>query len=488
MESQEYPSEDEHREHLAQYKINPQRAMFTIILSILVDTFGYSMVIPLLPKIASDLGAPDIMIGLMISANAIATLIFGPIWGKLSDKYGRKPILMISQAGTAAAFLTITFTNSIPMIFLARILDGVFGGQYPVIRAYISDITTPQTRAAQMGKIMVGYTLGMVLGPVLGGVLGAITWRYPPLVATILAVLSIFLTARVLVESMPQQRINDLKIKNDNLNSLDPDYGIIRQENLNIQDNIQMIKEMIDGESLRNAKKKLKEKKKKRRKRSIWNKEVGIRFVQVYLNSTMAILFGASFSLVIFKRYSEETWVIGSIMAVSAGITGLYGFFLMRRTIRFVGEKRMLFLGIGLYALLFVIYPYLFELWMVYIFVIFYGFCMATVGPLISANITKAVGPDKQGEVSGYTTTIQAISQTVNPLISTGFLEIGGIFLGIFYLTSYELIGFTIVLVAVLLFFIVYIDVKLHPKLYYYERIRRARKKKHKQKLKEAKN
>lgn len=173
MNTQNYPSAEEHKEHLGQYQINPNRAMFTIILSILVDVFGYSMVMPLLPFIVIDsLGASPFMYGLIISSNAIAILIFGPIWGKLSDKFSRKPILIVSQAGTGAAFLLLAFSSSIPIIFAGRILDGIFSGQFPIIRAYVSDVTTPQTRASYMSKIMVGFTGGMIIGPLLGGFLG----------------------------------------------------------------------------------------------------------------------------------------------------------------------------------------------------------------------------------------------------------------------------------------------------------------------------
>lgn len=94
--------------------------------------------------------------------------------GKLSDKYGRKPILLISQASTGLSFLILGVSNSIYIILIARIIDGIFGGQIPVIGAYITDITTPQTRASHMGKIMVGYTSEMTLGPLVGGFLGSI--------------------------------------------------------------------------------------------------------------------------------------------------------------------------------------------------------------------------------------------------------------------------------------------------------------------------
>ncbi|KKM76673.1 hypothetical protein LCGC14_1377740, partial [marine sediment metagenome] len=127
------------------------------------------------------------------------------------------------------------------------------------------------------------------------------------------------------------------------------------------------------------------------------------------------------------------------------------------------------------YIILFLIYPYLFEIWMVYVFLIAYALCMASVYPLISSNITKAVGPEKQGAISGWTTNIQGISQTISPLISTGFLEIGSITIGLFYLDSYQLIGFVIVILAIALLIIAYIDVKKHPRLYAYEKIRKKR-------------
>ena len=126
MNTQSFPTDEEHEAYLGQFQINPSRAMFTLILSIMVDVFGFTMVMPLLPALAKSLGATDFMYGLIISSNAVAVLIFGPIWGKLSDKYGRKPILMISQAGTGVAFLLLAFSNSLYIILAGRILDGIF--------------------------------------------------------------------------------------------------------------------------------------------------------------------------------------------------------------------------------------------------------------------------------------------------------------------------------------------------------------------------
>ena len=434
MKTPNFPSDEKHLEYLKQYQINPNRAMFTLILSILVDVFGFSMVLPLLPGLAKSLGASDLLYGIILSSNAIMILIFGPLWGKLSDKYGRKPILMISQAGTGVAFLLLAFSNSIYVIFAGRILDGIFSGQFPIVRAYISDVSTPQTRSSQMSKIMVGFTSGMIIGPLLGGLLGIFGWWYPMIFASLLSIVSIILTRQVLVESMPRERIEDLKIKR------------------------QLRKESIDG------------------KQKTRSKEIGIRFIQVFLHSLISIIFSSSLSLSLFKKFNASPSIIGTIMSITGVVLLIYGLFLMRRIIMKIGEKRIFFFCIIGYLILFMIYPYLSELWMYYIFMVFYALCMASVYPLISSNITKAVGPDKQGTISGWTTNIQSISQTVSPIISTSFLQIGGLTIGLLFFNSYQLIGFTNVILAAVLLTVAAIDVKKHPQLYAWEKLIKKRK------------
>ncbi len=439
----QFQSDEEHREHLGQYQINPSRALFTIILSILVDVFGYSMVMPLLPTIViNTLGASALTYGLIISSNAIAILIFGPLWGKLSDKYGRKPILIISQAGTGVAFLLLAFSNSIPIIFAGRILDGIFSGQFPIIRAYISDVTTPQTRASQMGKIMVGFTGGMIIGPLLGGFLGTFEWWLPMLFAYFLTILSMILTLSVLVESMPKERINDLREK--------------KRQQIEINSDME---------------------------EKIWNKEVGIRFTQIFIQSLISIIFGSSFAFILNERFGATPLIIGTIMSITGSVLLVYGLFIMKRIIRKIGEKKIFFSSIIGYIILFMIYPYLIELWMLYVFMVPYALCMSSVYPLISSNITKAVGPAKQGTVSGWTTNIQSISQSISPLIAASFLQIGGLYIGFLFISSYQLIGLTNVLLSITLFLIAYFDVKKHPKLYAYEILMRQKEAEGKERL-----
>jgi MFS family permease len=230
METQRFQTDEDHREYLAKFQINPKRAMFTIILSIFVDTLGYVMVMPLLPGIVLGLGASFIIYGLIIASNAVMILIFGPFWGKLSDKYGRKPILVISQLGTGIAFFILIFSDSLPIILLSRMVDGMFSGQMPIVRAYISDITTPQTRSSHLGKIMSGFTSSMIIGPFIGGVLGFFNWRFPMIFACIFTAISIIFTLTLLVESMPKERIQELKIElQDKKESPDYKKGILNK-------------------------------------------------------------------------------------------------------------------------------------------------------------------------------------------------------------------------------------------------------------------
>jgi DHA1 family tetracycline resistance protein-like MFS transporter len=369
-------------------------------------------------------------------------LIFGPIWGKLSDKYGRKSILMISQAGTGAAFLLLAFSNSLYIILAGRILDGIFSGQFPIIRAYISDVTTPQTRASQMSKMMVGYTSGMIVGPVLGGILGSFGWGVPMIFASLLCVLSIVLTYSVLVESMPKERIADLKVKRD------------------------LLKNSSDGIE------------------SIWTKEVGFRFFQLLLHSFIAMIFQTGLSFTLFIRYTANYVIIGSIMSITGIVLLVYGLFLIKRVIQKFGEKRIFFLSICGYIILFLIYPYLGEFWMMYPFMAIYALCMSSVYPLISTNITKAVGPARQGELSGWSTNFRSIAQIASPFISMVFLELRGLTIGLIYFNSYQLVGFTIVILAMILLIVAFIDVKIHPRLYSYEKALRKRKKESKKAMK----
>ncbi|MFW9784191.1 MAG: MFS transporter, partial [Candidatus Heimdallarchaeota archaeon] len=209
--------------------------------------------------------------------------------------------------------------------------------------------------------------------------------------------------------------------------------------------------------------------------KSIWNKEVIMRLAQTFLTSLISFMFTSSFPLVLAKKYEADTSSIGLLMAVAGAGLLIYGIVLMKPLIRKIGEKYLLITTFIMLIIVFEIYPYLAELWMFYIFVLPFAFCMAFMRPLISANIAKAVDPLKQGTISGWAVNLQSFSQILAPLISTGFLEVGGLRILALNLNPYQLIGFTNVIFALILFTIGYIDLSIHPKLYLYEKLRRKR-------------
>jgi len=428
MADRKFLNKEEHADHLKNYSIDPRKAMFTIILSIIVDVFGYSMVLPLLPEIVKNFGSSAIVVGLLVSSNALSAFIFGPIWGRLSDKYGRKPILLISQAGTGISFLVLALSPNIYIILFSRILDGVFGGQIPVIRAYIADITTPATRASEMGKLMVGHTVGMVFGPIVGGLLGALNWRYPSLLAVILSIIAIILTIRVLIESMPKDRILDIKQQ-------------------------QKIRELSSEN-----------------KRKTFTREIIVRFAQVFLLFSITVMFNSSMALILDVRYGASTIIIALLMTLAGVTIMIYGGLLMKPLFKKLGEKRVLLFASILLILNFLAFPFMTELWMIFAFIPSFVFSMVFLPSLIQSNITKAVDSDKQGLVSGMTTNIQSIAQIISPLIATGFIEIGGLTIGMIFFDPYELIGYLSAILGIILFVVLFFDLKRHSYLFSYEK------------------
>ncbi len=180
-----------------------KKALFTIFLIILTDIIGFGIIIPLLPTISADLGIKGVALGLLTASYALAQFISSPILGNLSDKFGRKPILVFSKAGTVLAYVMLAFSKSYYLILLSRLIDGFTGGNIPAARAYISDVTTKENRARGMAIIGISFGLGFILGPALGGIFFSIgkSKTLPALIGAGLSLLSLVLTQLFLDES-----------------------------------------------------------------------------------------------------------------------------------------------------------------------------------------------------------------------------------------------------------------------------------------------
>lgn len=170
------------------------RPLLIILLTILVNLIGFGIIVPLLPFYAETFGASPFQIGTLFAVFSLCQLFAAPVLGDWSDKYGRRPILVLSLAGTVVSFVMLALAHSYTMLFLARVVDGLSGGNISTARAYVADVTEPRDRARAYGLIGAAFGLGFILGPALSGVLAPISIAAPiwaaaglTLIATVMA-------------------------------------------------------------------------------------------------------------------------------------------------------------------------------------------------------------------------------------------------------------------------------------------------------------
>ena len=141
------------------------RPLLIIFLTILVNLIGFGIIIPLLPFYATTFGASPLMVGLLFASFSLAQLVASPVLGAWSDKWGRRPILIFSLLGTVVSFVMLAVAHSLAMLFFARIVDGLSGGNITTARAYIGDIATDENRAKSFGFLGAAFGLGFIIGP-----------------------------------------------------------------------------------------------------------------------------------------------------------------------------------------------------------------------------------------------------------------------------------------------------------------------------------
>jgi MFS transporter, DHA1 family, tetracycline resistance protein len=185
--------------------VKQRSPLLPIFLIVLVDVLGFTIVIPLLGFYAEHFNASPLVATTLVSVYAVCSLISTPLIGRLSDRYGRRPLLLFSQAGTCAGFLMLAFSSSLWMVFLGRILDGITAGNLSIAQAYISDHTKPENRAKAFGVIGIAFGVGFAFGPGLGGELSKYGIHVPFVVAASLSALSMVATYTLLPRTKPPQ-------------------------------------------------------------------------------------------------------------------------------------------------------------------------------------------------------------------------------------------------------------------------------------------
>jgi multidrug resistance protein len=179
--------------------------LLVLFLTVFIDMVGFGIVIPVLPLYAERFQASPMAIGWLTGIYSGMQIIFTPILGKLSDRFGRRPVLMLSLAGTAVGFALMGIAESLVLLFVARIISGITGGNIAIPQAYIADVTTPETRSKWMGMIGAAFGLGFTFGPMIGGIMSRISYSAPFYFAAALTVANVILLYFILPESLPKE-------------------------------------------------------------------------------------------------------------------------------------------------------------------------------------------------------------------------------------------------------------------------------------------
>ncbi|MBL8046792.1 MAG: MFS transporter, partial [Anaerolineales bacterium] len=185
------------------------KKILPIFVIVLIDLLGLTIIIPLMPLYATSFGADALTIGLLGSAYPLMQFIGAPLLGRLSDRYGRKPVLVVSQIGTLIGFVVLGFANTLWALFLARIIDGLSGANISTAQAAITDSTTEKTRTQGLGLLGAAFGLGFIIGPIIAVIALAVSnnnYAVPAFVAAGFSLISILLTWFWLPETLPTER------------------------------------------------------------------------------------------------------------------------------------------------------------------------------------------------------------------------------------------------------------------------------------------
>ena len=357
---------------------NRKAAIGFIFITLLIDVTGLGLIIPVVPKLIEDLlhttniSKVALFGGLLTFSYAIMQFLFAPVLGNLSDKYGRRPVLLFSLLGFGLDYLLLAFAPSIGWLFVGRIIAGITGASMTTASAYIADISTPETRAQNFGMIGAAFGLGFIVGPMIGGLLGEMGPRIPFLVAAGLALLNAAYGYFVLPESLDASNRRAFEWKRANPVS-----------------------------SLKNL--------------SRFPAVAGliISFFLIYVASHAV---QSNWSYFNIEKFKWSPKMIGISLAVVGVLVSLVQGVLVRFVNPKIGNEKSVYLGLGLYTIGLVLFGLASQSWMMFAFLVPY--CLGGIsGPGLQAIISGSVPSNEQGELQGSLTSVISITSIVGPLV-----------------------------------------------------------------------
>lgn len=358
---------------------NRKAALGFIFFTLLIDVTGLGIIIPVLPKLIEELIHGNISLasqygGWLTFAYAIMQFFFSPFLGNLSDKYGRRPILLFSLFGFGVDYIFLSFAPTIEWLFVGRIIAGITGASFTTATAYIADISAPEDRAKNFGLIGAAFGLGFIIGPVVGGLLGQYGSRIPFLAAAGLTFINFFYGFFVLPESLPVKNRRKFEWKRAN------PFGAFKH-----------LKKYPAVAAL------------------------AISFFLVYMAGQSVQSIWAFFGI---ERFKWSPKLIGISLGMVGLLVGLVQGVLIRYINPKLGNIKSIYIGFGMYALGLILFACATQGWMMFIFLIPY--CLGGIsGPALQSIITGHVPANEQGELQGALTSLISATSILSPVIMT---------------------------------------------------------------------
>ncbi|MBI2314577.1 MFS transporter [Candidatus Daviesbacteria bacterium] len=357
-------------------RISKKQPLFFLYLTIFVNIIGFGMVFPLLPFYAKEFQASEAVIGFLAASFAIGEFLFAPLWGRLSDRFGRKPIILISLLGISVAFASFAIANTLTWLFISRFLQGVFSSAaFTAASAYVVDMTTREERISGMSRLGASLATGFIFGPAIGGVLSSVSHQLPFFAAAAITIFNLISVQLFLKESLKE-----------------------KEEKLILKEGFLNIKAMYKG--LRGP--------------------LGGLFILIFIwsyalsNNQVAVpLFGT-------EILKASAVLIGIFFSLQGLTSGSVQWFLLGKIASRVGEHKIIFLGLSFMMVSLFILPFSQAAFMMAILMIVFSFGSAITRPTLQTLISKYTH-EGQGTTMGIASAFEASGRIIGPILGGSF-------------------------------------------------------------------
>jgi MFS transporter, DHA1 family, tetracycline resistance protein len=342
-----------------------------IFLTVFIDLVGFGILLPLLPYYAETFGASATAIGLLSASYSLMQFLFAPIWGRLSDRYGRRPLILISLAGSCVGFLIAGLAKTLTALFVGRIVSGIAGAIVPTTHAYIADVTPPENRAKGMGLVGAAFGLGFILGPAIGGLLAPLGYDKPILLASGMAGLNLLFAFFRLPESLPNQ-----------------------------------VRNRVGQRTLTPA----------RLMEALSHPQVGLLLLIFFIATFAFANMEATFALLNEHAYALTVRQTGYLFVYMGIVMSVMQGLLVGKIVRRLGEK--LCITLGTFILIFGLGLMPFAPNMIYYCVItgILGFGSGINNPSVNALLSRSASADEQGGIMGIAQSLASMGRILGPL------------------------------------------------------------------------